>query len=326
MVTRILILVLIGALLLAGLLWLFTGGLSGIISFVRTVPNPIDIIWGDDAREYKVRLPWELEAPRGPDISGLTGVSDEGGAHVSEELRSLEGRYRELETQAEESEKFGAPSSLRGQVRLSIGSARERDVRAEYLEISVREDVSLAGWSVQSVLSGVRVFLPPAVSPLPSQGGNARVVVLEAGERAIISSGPSPLGVSFQENACTGYLGEGRTFTPSLEQSCPSATELAPLTIDTLQYYGSQCIDYARTLPSCTTPSSLPSSLTPGCRAYIAETFSYAGCVRKLGGFPSFDSPMWRLYLNSSVQFWDDAHDVIRLLDARGLTVDAVSY
>jgi hypothetical protein len=223
---------------------------------------------------------------------------------------------------------FGSPSPQRGTVSLAESAARESDARLEHLEIASQTGsaVSLGGWSLQSALTGLRVFLPQA-APVVRIGGGSPVgpVILKPGDSAIIATGPSPIGVSFRETRCTGYLGSTSGFEPSLQRNCPSSATLVPLSVENLQRYGSECVDYARSLPSCTSPR-IPSSLSPGCQAFIRYTFSYQGCVDQLALQSDFELPSWRVYLNSTSQFWDDRHDTIRLLDQNGLTVDAIAY
>jgi hypothetical protein len=44
------------------------------------------------------------------------------------------------------------------------------------------------------------------------------------------------------------------------------------------------------------------------------------------GGSASFGLNTWRLYLNAYGELWSNSHDVIRLLDAEGRTVDSLTY
>ncbi|HVU75284.1 MAG TPA: lamin tail domain-containing protein [Candidatus Paceibacterota bacterium] len=324
MIGRILRILIGAAILLLILMWLFSGGWHSVVNFVRTVPNPIDIIWGNATSTYQIHFPWEIQAPRGADISGLAQAGDTqlGGTSLSAPSGAL---YAHSSVDAAS---FGSPSPMRGQISLSADSAQESSARSEYVEITSQSGsaVSLSGWSLQSALSGVRVFLPQAASIVRLGGAsNVSALVLKPGDTAIVSSGPSPIGISFRETRCTGYLAGVSGFEPPLQRSCPSATDLVPLSAENLQHYGSDCVDYARSIPACTVPR-LASSLTPGCQAFIQYTFSYQGCVDERGADPDFTLPSWRVYLNSTSQFWDDRHEIIRLLDQNGLTVDAVSY
>jgi hypothetical protein len=331
MIWRVIKIVLALAVIALLLLWLWGGGFSGVVAFVKTIPNPIDIIWGNSTSTYAIRFPWQLQTPRGPDISGL---AQQGDALSGNTPGTTGGGYSsgsdstDVEAQTKQ-QAFGSPSQQRGEVSLSAASARASDSRLEYVELTShsRSAVSLSGWSLQSVLTGTRVYLPPATATFTIATINTvQPVTLLPGETAIVSSGPSPVGVSFKESRCTSYLAQVQTFEPALDNACPASSDLAPLTAENLQHYGNQCMDYARSLPSCSYPTSLPGWMTPGCTAFIQNTFSYQSCVNRLSGSSSFFLSTWRLYLNSSLEFWDNTHDIIRLLDAQGLTVDAVSY
>lgn len=336
MIWRVIKLLLLGGVTLLILFWLWTGGFSRVANFVKTIPNPTALLWGGESGQYEIRFPWQISTPQGPDISGLVGTGGSTGASngvstadAQAQLDQAQAQYADIQKQLEDAKAYGNPSPYSGRASLSRGSATESDARQEYLEISARgnTEVSLAGWSLQSVLSGTRVPLPPAVPVFVAGVVNTPIsVVLSPGETALVSSGPSPIGVSFQETRCTGFLEQTQQFTPSLSNSCPASSDLAPLTVDNLQHYGSDCMDYARSLPSCSFPSSLPSWMPPGCRAYILNTFSYNGCLNASRYDTSFALPTWRLYINSSRELWSNTHDVIRLLDGQGLTVDALSY
>jgi hypothetical protein len=324
MIARILRILIAAAILLLILLWLFTGGWHTVVNFVKTIPNPIDIIWGNATSTYQIHFPWEIEMPRGADISGLaqSGDTQLGGSSLSAPSGAI------YTHGAVDAATFGSPSPMRGAVSLSASAAQESEAAREYVEIAAQSGsaVSLGGWSLQSGLTGLRVFLPQA-APVVRVGSGSPVgsIILKPGDTAIIATGPSPIGVSFRETRCTGYLGSTPGFEPSLQRQCPSSSTLVPLTAENLQHYGSDCIDYARSLPSCAAPR-ISQSLTPGCQAFIQYTFSYQGCVDRLAADPDFALPTWRVYLNSTSEFWDNRHDIIRLLDQNGLTVDAVSY
>ena len=215
-------------------------------------------------------------------------------------------------------------------VTLSQAAATESGTAHEYVELDAREGISpvpLTGWSLQSMVSGVRVSLPGAAAPFIIGVVNSlSPIVLSPGQTVLVVSGPSPVGVSFRENRCTGFLEQVQSFDPALSNACPASSELAPFTAENLHQYGSDCMDFARSLPQCSFPVNLPSSLTPGCRAYLVNTFTYSNCVDIQRSRPSFELDTWRIYLSSASELWDNQHDIIRLLDAQGKTVAAISY
>ncbi|MEK7093142.1 MAG: hypothetical protein AAB927_01520 [Patescibacteria group bacterium] len=314
--------VLISAVILLILLWLWAGGFTSVRNFVRTIPNPLDIIWGNATSTYQINLPWQQAIPQGPDISGLTDAGDAQLDQTPDEQSGTTGATAQTS--------YGVPSPYRGMVTLSQANATESGTAHEYIGLDAREGISavpLTGWSLQSMVSGVRVPIPGAAAPfIIGVVNQLSPVVLSPGHSALVVTGPSPVGVSFRENRCTGFLEQVQSFEPSLANACPASSELAPLTAENLHQYGSDCMDFARSLPQCSFPTNLPSSLTPGCRAYLVNTFTYSNCVDIERSRSSFELDTWRIYLSSASELWDNQHDIIRLLDAQGRTVAAISY
>jgi hypothetical protein len=145
-------------------------------------------------------------------------------------------------------------------------------------------------------------------------------------ETIIVSTGASPVGVSFQESGCTGFLAQAQQFYPPLANACARASDLIPDTQENESRLGSECFNYMSTLPQCTFPTGMPATLSQSCKSAISNALSYNGCVRAYGSDARFGSNTWRLYLSSGVELWRNSHDVVRLLDAQGLTVDTLSY
>lgn len=329
MVTKVLIWLAICMVLGLGALWLYAGGYREIVSFVRTIPNPVDIIWGTSTSTYRIKLPWEVAIPQGPDISGY--ATDEDGRDPSEQLADLEDQYKELEAKSKKLRIYGAPSSYAGRVVLSAGNATESDYGKEYIELSADSGnssaVDLAGWSLQSMVSGIRVSIPPAALPFILGTVNSmNTVLLAPGEAVIVTSGPSPVGASFRENICTGYLSQLQDFDPPLANACPPDSKLAPMTPENLKRYGSECFDYIQNLPQCNFPQRMPAELSSACRAFVTNVFSHNGCVNAFRTTSTFALDTWRLFVGSRSALWSDSHDIIRLLDADGRTVDVLSY
>lgn len=327
MVRTILKYVAIGMVFLIIAAWLWSGGYRAVIDFVRTVPNPIDIIWGNSTSTYQVKLPWQIDVPQGPDIELLLDDADGTYADMSaeEKLVELQGQYDALKAEADRQVR----SQWYGQVGLSRASATESDPSSEYVVLDARGSsaMSLQGWTLASSLTGIRVMIPPA-APVYQQGvlNTIQPVVLNPGESAIVVSGASPIGFSFRETKCTGYLSQSISFDPPVANSCPSPAETMSLTDQNLQRYGGDCVDYIRALPQCTLPSTIPTSLEPACRIYIANTFSYNGCVQAHRYERDYSLETWRLYLGASRELWANNHDVIRLLDERGQLVASITY
>lgn len=292
--------------------WVASGGVGRLISRTQSISNPFENVWSETPDISFGALPWQVELPKGAPLFGV-------------EQGALGPGYDEAKT-------FGDPSPHYGLVLLDASAARTETADAEYLTLVARysnqASVSLRGWSLQSVVSGVRVPLPEAAETF-----SLGVIQLTApmsllpGETAIVVSGPSPVGASFRENRCSGYLGQFQTFTPPVERACPTPREELPLTTENLARYGDACVDFVATLPSCTFYTGLvPREALVQCDHFIGETLSYNGCVERHQSTPDFSRDTWRLFLGSPAELWGNRHDTIRLLDENGRTVDVVSY
>lgn len=302
--------------------WLWSGGAGAVVRFVKTIPNPIDLIWGEGTSTYSVALPWQISIPQGPDISGL---ADQGDTQLAQYSSDTSG----TPSVPQQTQPNGSPSPYAGSVSLSEAAAQEGAPNEEYIEITATGSykVNLANWSLLSMLTGRRAYLPPAASPYVQGAVNiVKPAMLSPGDTAIITTGGSPVGVSFQENMCTGYLAEHQTFVPQLSNACPSAADAMPLNEQNLQQYGSDCVDYLRRVPQCSFPTMVPASLNNQCRAFIISTLSYNGCLNTNQYRSDFPQDTWRLYLGYSGELWGNTHDVIRLLDENGRTVDSITY
>jgi hypothetical protein len=112
-------------------------------------------------------------------------------------------------------------------------------------------------------------------------------IYLVPGGRALISSGTSPIGASFQVNMCSGYLNEVGTFTPVLRNECPDGSD---------------------------------------CHANAAKNHTYNACVDAHQNDPGFYSHEWRIFLGKKTELWRNSREVIELVDQEGDIVDAITY
>lgn len=175
--------------------------------------------------------------------------------------------------------------------------------------------------------------IPQATALLSPSGGSAMLdVVLERGDRAIITTGsPGPRSpytiVSFKENTCTGYLEKlpDYSFDPALELSCPR-----PSTEPGLDGLDTACRLFIDTLSSCTTPHFDTKDrngetcetclngkrLSSPCATYIKKHFSYQGCIAYHAGDANFTSNRtWRIFLGRGWEMWAKNYESIELFD-----------
>lgn len=229
---------------------------------------------------------------------------------------------------------FSAPSDYRNVVSLtgSVVNASSSDPRTEYVQISVAPDASgpikVTDWVLKSQATGRAEIIPKGtITPTSGVVNATDDIVLRPGDRAIIVTGESPVGASFRENKCTGYFEGFQRFTPSLSQSCPSASnELA-------NYYGTPyirdpaCIDYTNSLSRCQT--AVPNKnqkITITCGEFLDRYLNYNGCLANHRGDSDFVGNTWRIYLGRKSSMWRSRYEVVQLVDDRGKTVAAFNY
>ncbi len=313
--------------------WIFTGGIESTARTAKNLLNPIDFIFGTGTSTERIfRLPWQLDLPTGPDISGYSTEVGEGYQGTQEQDRAaIEAQYGPLIAGSSDPRTFGNPSPNTGKVTFANTATSESDPAREYVVIHANRGngvpVSIRGWSIQSAVSGLRVAIGQG-APLFVLGvvNVAQPIYLEPGASATLVTGVSPVGTSFRENICSGYLNELQSFTPELPSECPLPSDALPLTADNLRTYGNACVDYVRAIPQCHFPSAPPANLSATCRSFITNTLSYNGCMRMHSAESSFALSSWRIYLGLRSEIWNNGHDVIRLLDDKGQVVDVLTY
>jgi hypothetical protein len=323
MILRVFIALLLCALLIFGVIWIMSGGLTRAIHYASTISNPLELFAGS-ASGTPFRLPGQ------PDLDTLgAGTGLEAGSKLENAIYETDLGGAADGTQVDP-QTYGNPSKSAGAVTLAYGNAGSGSTADEYIVISAATSntapVSLGGWSLQSAYTGVRHTLPQA-APNFIQGAVNPVqpVSLAPGSSAVVSSGISPVGVSFRENACAGYLAQFQEFSPPLQARCVSASATIPDTAETRASLGDTCFDFLATVPSCTFPRSFPADISPACASTLTQALSYNSCVRVHRGDTTFTGSTWRLYLAASHPLWRD-HDVVRLLDPAGRIVDVLSY
>ncbi len=325
MIKRVLIISLIVFAIALFIFWLVTGGGAAAARTARSLANPLELIFGTSTSGSFITLPWQPDSStRGPDISDYASeaAAQNLASGDSDQLSSPQ------ETQVRN---FGTPSPYAGKITIRESSATESDPSREFIEIAAAESntgpILITNWSLQSAVSGVRAPIPQA-APFFVMGvvNNVQPISLEPGTAVFITTAASPVGTSFRENICTGYLSELQTFTPELSGECPAPSETLPMNADNIRTYGSSCFDYLNNLTSCHFPGDPPSGLFPTCRSFVVNSFSYNGCVNTNRARPSFALPTYRAYLSLRSELWANSHDVVRLLDADGRTVDVLTY
>ena len=325
MIKRVLIISLVVFVIALILFWFVTGGWAAASRTARSLANPLELIFGASASGSFLKLPWQPpELTRGPDISDYAGEAD---ARIL--ASGDEDQYSG--TPPAETQQFGNPSPYVGKVAITENAAAESNAAKEFIQLTASENntqpIVITNWVLQSAVSGARAIIPPA-APLFVLGtvNTVQPVYLEPGASAFITTAASPVGTSFRENICSGYLSELQTFNPELSNECPAPSGALPMNADNLRTYGSSCFDYLGGLPQCHFPTTLPGDLSATCRSFISNTMSYNGCINFSRDRIPFALPTFRVYLGLRSELWNNSHDVIRLLDEQGRTVDVLTY
>jgi|CXWL01.1.fsa_nt_gi hypothetical protein len=206
----------------------------------------------------------------------------------------------------------------------AISSDEKKEYVIIYLSSQSPSPVSTAGWKLVSTKTNTSSPLPQGAELARSGSVNAlSSIMLAPGDQAIVTSGRSPVGVSFRENMCTGYLAESQTFTPPLSLSCPSPYQELSRFGDT---GNAQCSTYTRSFSQCKTKSTSDTNISGDCEDFINEYINYNGCVDAHKNESGFYSPAWRIFLGARDELWAQNRETILLIDAGGNTIDSLSY
>lgn len=228
---------------------------------------------------------------------------------------------------------FGSPSPYRSLASMGhyVSSAGSADPRNEYLEINIAQDarvpIDLSEWSLASDASGNAIVIPKGTeTPMSGVVNAVQDIVLSPGERAIVVSGQSPIGASFRENKCIGYFSTFQKFYPALPQNCPSPNDELASAYGTGYIRDATCIDYVNKLSRCQVVLTPPVTVSGVCQSFLVKYLNYNGCVNAHKNDPDFLGNTWRIYLGRSNSMWRTQHELVKLLDTNGKTVDAFSY
>lgn len=222
------------------------------------------------------------------------------------------------------------PSSrFRGAVVIrSTSGAKETDSNREYIELRASPwnagIVVVTGWTIKSS-SGKTIPIGGAAH-IPKQGeiSEEGFIALEPGDVLLVSTGRSPIGVSFRENVCSGYTEEFQDFFPPIPLSCPSPSfGLAEKNL----YEDTACVAFVSGARPCKTyAGDTPTGLSAACRFYIQNDLTYNGCVSAYRRDRSFFKNVWRFYAGENEEIWANTGDMIRLYDTDGALVDTLTY
>jgi len=220
----------------------------------------------------------------------------------------------------------GATSPEAGHASLSIPSPYATEPNDEYLWLrAVGGSLNITGWRLKSAATGKEAVIGRgAALPYSAQVNIESDIVLRPGEEALITTGRSPIGVSFRLNKCTGYFEQFQDFTPPLRQECPAPRE--ELTLIGPRNLSDFCINYIEGLPSCAMDIAPAVGLPPECVAFITEKINYNQCVANHKSDADFAGSEWRVFLGRTEELWKERRETIELYDRAGNLVTTITY
>jgi hypothetical protein len=209
---------------------------------------------------------------------------------------------------------------------VSSSAVKKADPNEEYVEINFPKTALgkalLTGLRLEGV-RGLDIAIGKGVYLImPATLNTEQAIFLEPGDKAIITTGQSPVGYSFRLNKCTGYFEQFQDFTPRLPKECPY-----PRDEDLPQGLEDACLDYIDRLPRCEIHDDpIPDYLSVPCRRYISREINYKTCVDIHKNDSDFYKNEWRVYLGRDEDLWKTKRETIRLLGKDDVVIDSVSY
>jgi hypothetical protein len=311
----------VGLLLFIFLIWVATGGPSRPISWAGPFLNPPAPI-GNGQAYFLSGAGFHIGTGSGAGLS--IGNSN---AHLSIGGASYGAADESFFTNA---------SPYRGEVRFDTNPTDPKESLADEESVTIENDgdgsVTITGWKLVSSASTGTIG-EGALVPVTGSVNATAPIELRPGEEAVIGSGRSPIGVSFRENMCTGYLDRYQSFNPPLKRACVSArTTFEDYVGDDGRDSTNDCLSFLNSVGRCEDVTRFPKDsdgddeVSRSCRDFVQEHLTYNGCVADYRGSRDFAGDQWRVYLGSYAGLWRDTHDAIILLDAQGRTVDVFQY
>lgn len=214
-------------------------------------------------------------------------------------------------------------------IDIEAQGAQSNTPSSEYIAISsawhTPEHINLTGWTLRNERGEEAVIGFGIQTPRQGSVNNPEDIILSQGDTAIITTGSSPIGISFGVNICSGYIGALQTFTPHLSTSCPSALDMAHAQgVDTSE---SSCKTTLRRIHPCTAYTGrIPDDVSGSCEDFLREDINYNSCVRTYNDTYNFDEKEWRIFLGRDTELWNNESGTISLYDEKGEFVTSVSY
>ena len=306
-----------------GLIWLFLGGPGRMVSKEGLFIKPLSPI--DSGETYGKVSFWD--SPKNSSSYPESLTEEE---RVALDLKQAQKETEKLEQELLELETEQNKSSFDGKVTIKRSLGSKDDVDREYIELSVGDFINgkilISDWSLKSEMTGIEIKIGNASKlPYTSQINTESAIFVEGGDKIIISTGSSPIGVSFQVNRCSGYLEQFQNFNPYINKDCP-LVEDEDLPVFGPNAFNDECWDYIERISRCETPLDFPLDMQYECRTYLTNEVNHNACVSNYKDKTNFYKPEWRVFLGRRNELWKKDREIIKLLDAQGKVIDTYSY
>ncbi len=307
-----------------GLIWLFLGGPGRMADrtgiFIKP-PSPIDT--GETYGEISF---WESSKQK----EGIPPQNLSEEEKIAWKLEQTKKEIEEAKISLEKLKEEENISPFKDKIKIKRCRGPQTDVNEEYLELSVSlpvdEKILISDWSLKSEMTGTEIKIGEASKlPYTSQINKEYPVFVSGGDKIIILTGRSPIGVSFQINKCSGYLEQFQDFNPSISKKCP-LVENEDLPVFGPNAFNDECWNYIEHISRCETPLVFPLDMQYECRNYLTTEVNYNACVDNHKNGDDFYQPEWRIFLGRINELWKKEREIIQLLDAQGKTVDVYTY
>ena len=260
-----------------GLIWLFLGGpgrMADRMGIFIKPPSPIDT--GKTYGEISFWKSFKQKEKTPPQ-----NLSEK--ERIAWELEQTKKEIEETKMALEKLKKEQNVSPLKGKVEIRKCLGSRTDVDEEYLELSINlpvgEKILISDWSLKSEMTGTQIKIGGASKlPYTSQINKEFPIFVSDGDKVIILTGRSPIGVSFQINKCSGYLEQFQDFNPSISKKCP-LVEDENLPVFGPNAFNDECWDYIEHISQCETPLIFPLDMQYECRTYLTTEVNYNACV-----------------------------------------------
>src|SRR3989344_1547313 len=251
--------------------------------------------------------------------------------NIGKTIKEIERDLARLEEEVKRAQEAKESSSLKGIALIDTATAARSDPNEEYVRIrissSAKNRVMVSGWELYSPMTGKsRTIGYVATKPKIGEPDIMVPIYAYPGDTIIVSTGRSPIGISFRTNICSGYLSQFQTFTPRLPGNCPLPRDEASF-LQTNFALSENCLNFLRSVGRCQTyTKSFPSDVENNCQIFVQSNLNYNACVDNHIGDPSFPGKEWRVYIGETSELWRNKNEVIKLLDIESKTIDVDSY